>query len=64
MTLEDLILKLNLSDGYMLTATTITGETLEHMLLIEKFRKIDMIPSHKETRELVIEELEKKDEAY
>jgi len=56
--LNELIERLKNADGYMLTASIITGEKLEHTLITDKFNKIDMIPSYKKLRDLIIRELE------
>lgn len=58
MTFETLEAKLKAADGFMLTVSILTNDILEHSIITEKFRKIDMIPSHKRTQELIIKELE------
>ena len=62
MTLEDLIEKLKTADGYMLTISILNKETIEHSLITNNFRKIDMIPAHKLIKDLIIKELELEDE--
>lgn len=62
MTLESLIEKLKAADGFMIAVSILTNDSLEHSIITENFRKIDMIPSHKKIKDLIIEELEKEDE--
>jgi len=58
MILEELVEKLNTADGYMLTISILNNNEIEHSIITNNFKKIDMMPSHKETRELIIKELE------
>lgn len=62
MTLEDLVERLKAADGFMIAVSILTNDSLEHLIVTENFRKIDMIPSHKKIKDLIIEELEKEDE--
>lgn len=57
--LEELLEKAKTADGYMVTITTVNGQKLEHSLVINTFERVNMLPSLKEVKELVIEELEK-----
>lgn len=56
--LEKIVEDMKNADGYMLTVTLANGTRLEHSLIIEKFDKINMLPSFKEIKELIIKELE------
>lgn len=56
--LEELIEKLKSADGYMLTISILNNNSIEHSIITNNFRRIDMLPSHKETKELIVKELE------
>ena len=58
MTLESLVEKLKAADGFMLNVSILKNDSLEHSIITENFRKIDMIPSHKQSKELIIKDLE------
>lgn len=62
MTLESLVEKLKAANGFMITVSILTNDSLEHSVITENFRKIDMIPSHKKIKDLIIKELETEDE--
>lgn len=62
MALEDLVEKLKVADGYMLSISILNKETIEHSLVTNNFRKIDMIPAHKLIKDLIIKELESENE--
>ena len=46
------------AEGYMVTITLFSGGKLETTLVTEKFNKLDMLPSLKKAKNLVIEQLE------
>lgn len=58
MILEELIEQLKVADGYMLAISILNNEKIEHSVITNNFRRIDMIPSHKQTKDLIIKELE------
>lgn len=62
MTLEGLVEKLKAANGFMITVSILKNDSLEHSVITENFRKIDMIPSHKLIKDLIIKELESGDE--
>jgi hypothetical protein len=57
--LQKLIDLLDLAKGYMLTVSVLNDDqTISHSLITENFLKLDMLPSHQKTKELIIENLE------
>lgn len=61
MIFEELIEKLKSADGYMLSISILNADKIEHSVITNHFRRDDMLPSHKETKELIVKELENVD---
>lgn len=57
--LNNLIKKLDSAEGYLITYTTRNKDKLEHSFITYHFDKVDILPSHKRTKELLIQELER-----
>lgn len=57
--LEILVEKAKLAEGYLLTLTTKNKERLEHEFISYHFDKVDMLPSLKNVKNLIVQELEK-----
>ena len=59
MDLREVIEKLEVAKGYMVTVSLLDDKsTIEHILVTEDFQLLDMLPSHEETRKLIIKQLE------
>lgn len=57
--LREIIEKLEIAEGYMLCVSLLDkNRQIENVLITEKFELVDMLPSHGETRKLIIEQLE------
>ena len=59
--LNDLMEKVKNADGYMFALSTVTNGIVENTLVTEKYQKLDMLPSLKKIKELIIAELEKEE---
>lgn len=59
MDLRDVIEKLEVAPGYMLSVSLIDSEkNIEHILITENFQLLDMLPSHEQAKGLIVKELE------
>ena len=57
--LDALVERAKLAESYMITLTTRNKDKLEHEFMVYHFDKVDMLPSLRHSKNLIIEELEK-----
>lgn len=56
--IKELNLALDISDGYMISVTLLEDQELRTFLLTKNFPKLDMLPSLKKTKNLIVDNLE------
>ena len=59
-TLDNFVPFLKKQDGYMVGFTTLKDGQLKHYLFTDKFMVADMLKSHNNVRQLIIDDLEKR----
>ncbi len=55
---DELKMALEISDGYMVSVTVLENDELRTFLLTKDFPKLDMLPSLRGTKNLIVENLE------
>ena len=61
-TLRELLEKLENAEGYMIGISVVEGNKIDNTFITNKFNKLNMLPAHKEIKDLIINELEKADD--